>query len=419
MNTAMLFRGLCIALVFAFPASVLVASDIGSVGFFLLALLGLGALFIPSTRTPLPREVKLIFFAMLVFVGVGILSYLLVDMSEISLKKLGRYGRFLFLIPIFYLLRRVRLPPQTLWYGCAVGAIVAGIAAMDQVWWHLVLAPLDRAAGSVHPIIFGDMALMLGVLSIAGMRYFWQQHRTLIALPVLATLFGVLASFLSASRGGWLSLPAFTLLFAWYAQRHLPIQRWHYAAAVTALAIMITAAYVVPQTGVQARIDEAAQEVRNYFTDHVADTSVGARLEMWKSAWSIFRDHPLIGVGLGDGYVKAKQALIDRGHADKIIAEFDHPHSEYLAALATRGLIGLTALLILFFVPMYVFFCWARSGATQQHTAGFAGLILMIAFVHFSITGDTFDRALPITFLTFFLAAFAALGAHTVPEQNK
>ncbi len=408
MNITTAFRGLCIALVFAFPAFVLVASDIGSVFFFLLALIGLALLSSPGTRTPLPRDVKLIFFAVLAFVGVAILSYLLVDMSEISLKKLGRYGRFLLLIPIFYLLRRMRLPPSALWYGCAAGAILAGFAAMDQVWWHVLLAPLDRAAGSVHPIIFGDMALMLGVLSIAGMSYFWQQHRMLIALPILATLFGVLASFLSASRGGWLSLPTFTLLFAWYAQRHLPIQRWHYAAAFTALALMITAAYVVPQTGVQSRIDEATQEVRNYFTDHVADTSVGARLEMWKAAWSIFRDHPIVGVGLGDGYVNAKQQLIDSGHADKIIAEFDHPHSEYLAALATRGLIGLSALLALFLVPARVFFHWARDGAMQQRAAGFAGLILMIAFVHFGITGDTFDRALPITFLTFFLAALGA-----------
>ena len=414
MNIITAFGGLCIALAFAFPAFVLVASDIGSVFFFLLALIGLAVLSSPGTRTPLPRDVKLIFFAVLVFVGVAILSYLLVDMSEISLKKLGRYGRFLFLIPIFYLLRRVRLPPSALWYGCAVGAILAGFAAMDQVWWHLVLAPLDRAAGSVHPIIFGDMALLLGMLSLAGLSYFWQRHHLLIALPLVAALLGLLASFLSASRGGWLALPAFALLFAWYAQRQLPIRRWHYAATATALGIVIAAAYLMPQTGVQSRIDEATHEVHNYFTDHVADTSVGARLEMWKAAWSIFRDHPFVGVGLGDGYVNAKQQLIDSGHADKIIAEFDHPHSEYLAALATRGLVGLSALLALFLVPARVFFHWARDGAMQQRAAGFAGLILMIAFVHFGITGDTFDRALPITFLTFFLAALG-----TQAPQNK
>ena len=412
------FRAVCIALVFAFPVTVLVASDIGSVFFFLLALLGLAALSSPGTRAPLSRDAKLIFVAMLVFMAVAVLSYLFVDMSEISLKKLGRYARFLLLIPIFYLLRRVRVPPQTLWYGCAVGAIVAGITAMDQVWWHLVSAPLDRAAGSVHPIIFGDMALLLGVLSLAGVSYFWQQRRALIALPILAALLGLLASFLSASRGGWLALPAFTVLFAWYGQRLVQVQRWHYAAAATALVIMVAAAYLVPQTGVQARIDEARLEVSDYFTYHIADTSVGARLEMWKSAWRIFRDHPIIGTGLGDGYVAAKQALIDSGDADPIIAEFDHPHNEYLAALATRGLIGLTALLVLFIVPARTFFRWARDGAAEQRAAGIAGLILMLAFVHFGITGDTFDRALPITFLTFFLAALAAVGAHAAPSSN-
>ncbi len=418
MNTAPLFRGLCIALVFAFPASVLVASGFGSAVFFLLALLGLAALLIPGTCAPLPRDVKLIFFAMLVFIGVAVLSYLLIDMSEISLKKLGRYGRFLLLIPIFYLLRRVRVPPQALWYGCAAGAIVAGITAMDQVWWHLIFAPQERAAGSVHPIIFGDMALLLGVLSLAGMNFFRQQQRAFVALPIIAALLGLLASFLSASRGGWLALPAFMLLFAWYAQRHVPMQRWHYAAAATALVLVIAAAYVVPQTGVQARIGEATQEVSDYFTTHAADSSVGTRLEMWKSAWRIFREHPLVGSGLGDGYVAAKQALVDSGYADKIIIGFDHPHNEYLAALATRGLIGLIALLVLFTVPFSVFWRWAHADSGPQTSVGLAGLVLMIAFMHFGITGDTFDRALPITFLTFFLAAFAAAGAHT-PTPNK
>ena len=419
MNTAIVLRGLCIALVFAFPAMVLVASDIGSVFFFLLALLGLAVLIMPSTRSPLPREVKLIFFAMLLFVGVAVLSYLLVDMSETSLKKLGRYGRFLLLIPVFYLLRRVRLPQQTLWYGCAVGAIVAGIAAMDQVWWHVLWAPLDRAAGSVHPIIFGDMALLLGMLSLAGLSSFWPPRRALIALPLLAVLLGLLASFLSASRGGWLALPALTLLFAWYAWRHAPIQPRYFVMAAIALITLAAAAYMVPQTGVQGRVNEARQDLRDYFTYGVADTSVGARLEMWKAALRIFRDHPVFGVGSGDGYLAAKQTLVDSGHADKIIIKHSHPHNEYLAALATRGVIGLSALLVLFIVPARVFFYWARDGVKEQRAAGMAGLILITAFAHFSITGDTFDRSLPITFLTFFLAAFAAVGTQRAPALSQ
>ena len=413
LRSALALRWLCIALVFAFPAIVLVASDIGSVFFFLLALLGLAVLVMPGTRAPLPREVKLIFFAMLLFVGVAVLSYLLVDTSELSLKKLGRYGRFLLLIPIYYLLRRVSVPLPALWYGCAVGAIIAGIVAMDQIWWHVISMPLDRAEGSVHPIIFGDMALLLGVLSLAGISYFRQQHRALIVLPILAALLGLLASFLSASRGGWLVLPAFAVLFAWYGQRQVHIQRWHYAAAASVLIAVVTAAYMVPQTGVQARIDDARQEVHGYFTHHVVDTSVGARLEMWQSAWSIFRSHPVIGVGLGDNYLNAKQALIDSGHADQSIAQFYHPHSEYLAALATRGVIGLVSLLVLFIVPARVFYHWVRTGDAQPAIAGFAGLIVIVGFVHFSITGDTFDRALPITFLTLLLATLAAAGTPT------
>lgn len=407
-----LFRAFCTTLIFIFFAVTLVADDVGSAMFFVLALLGCVAAFYPARREPLPREIKLIFFAIGLFFLVALLSYVVTDGSEHGYKRLGRYARFLLAIPLYYILRRARPNIAALWWGVCLGAIVAGLAAMDQAWWQIWYAQSERASGSVHPIIFGNLSLLLAALSLAASGYFSKIHRGLLALPWFAALMGMCGSFLSGSRGGWLALPALAIIFAWYARDKLKM--WQLALLGMVLTAFCLAAWFVPQSGVHARIDEATKEISDYFNKHDASSSVGARLEMWKAAWMIFRQHPILGVGMG-GFSVEKQTLIDAGKLDPAVASFLHPHNEYAAALATRGIIGFISLLLLFGVIGKVFYDMARRPHAAAQLTGVAGLIVVVSFAHFGISGDTFDRTLPITFFTFLVAILAALA----PESPK
>lgn len=406
-NAAPLLRLFCASMVFAFPVMVLAADEVGSAIFFILAIAGMVAMFFPVVRQPLPRNAKLIFYAVALFVGVALLSYLFVDATSINAKKLGRYARFLFVIPLYYLLRHARIPQQAFWYGMAVGAIVAGLTAINQSWWHGDTAvTVGRASGSVNAIIFGNLSLLMSSICVAGMPYFWRQHRWTFALPILAAVMGLLASLLSGSRGGWLALPAIVLLFIWFWRER--IKFWQLGILGATLASIAVGVYLTPQIGVQARIFQAYQDTNNYFQSHQVNTSTGARLELWKAAWIVFQNHPLLGAGHG-GYVNEKQALIDSGLIESSIAGFSHPHNEYLATMATRGLVGLITLLLLFLIPARVFFHYTKQTETDIRILGICGLTAIVAFAHFSLTGDTFDRTLSITFLTFLLAIVPTL----------
>ncbi|HKU19255.1 MAG TPA: O-antigen ligase family protein, partial [Candidatus Saccharimonadales bacterium] len=66
----------------------------------------------------------------------------------------------------------------------------------------------------------------------------------------------------------------------------------------------------------------------------VADNSVGNRLEMWRAAWMLFLSHPLLGVGTG-AYQPSTDRLIAEGKIMPTIASYDHPHNDYLNALAS------------------------------------------------------------------------------------
>lgn len=406
-NVAPLLRLFCASMVFAFPVTVLAADEVGSAIFFILAIAGMIAMFFPVVRQPLPHDAKVIFFVVTLFVGVALLSYLFIDPSPINAKKLGRYARFLLVIPLYYLLRYVRIPQQAFWYGMAIGAIVAGLTAIDQSFSHgtsIMAGP--RASGSVNPIIFGNLSLLMAIISVAGMPYFWGQRRWLIALPVLAAAMGLLASLLSGSRGGWLALPATGLLFIMFWRKQ--IKAWQFFIAGIALTIIATTAYFTPQLGIQGRIDSAVLGTKEYFQNHVATSSAGERLDMWKAAWFVFRNHPIFGAG-PSGYLKEKQALIDSGIIVPNVSSYSHPHNEYLAALAYRGLIGLLALLLIFLLPSRVFLKYAEEEMSENRLFGICGFISVIAFAHFALAGDTFDRSLSITFLTFLLAVLTSL----------
>lgn len=399
-------RWVCAVLVFLFPAISVVADDVGSAMFFLLAILGLVAAFYPAQRGPMPRALKLVLFALVFFFAVALVSFLLTDLSESGYKRLGRYARFLLVVPLYFILRRAQPSAGALWYGVTCGALLAGLVAMDQVWWQILLGAEGRAHGTVNPIIFGNMSLLLAALSLASLGYFAQQHRALVVLPLLSTVMGMAASFLSGSRGGWLALPALAVVFLWYARRRM--QAWQYLAIGGGLIILCAVVYYAPQSSVRTRIDSASQEFSDYFSKHLVSTSIGARLEMSKAALLVFREHPLLGAGMG-GFARETQELIGAGRLDASIAAFNHPHNEYVAALATRGMVGLASLLLLFGIVAKFFYDLTQQAQARTRMFGLAGLIVVVCYAHFGITGDTFDRTLPITFFTFLVAVLTTL----------
>lgn len=95
-----------------------------------------------------------------------------------------------------------RFPPAgvALWWGAAFGALAA--CGIVLVRW-LVLG-MDRVhVPGINAIPFGNLSLVLGVLSLV-----WALRRS--QMPLLfgaAALAGVVASLLSGTRGGWVTLP--------------------------------------------------------------------------------------------------------------------------------------------------------------------------------------------------------------------
>jgi len=172
--------------------------------------------------------------------------------------------------------------------------------------------------------------------------------------------------------------------------------------------------YLIPETGVKHRIDQGLEDILMYDENRLSETgagqalgSVGARLEMWRSALYIFKQNPIFGVGEGN-FKEKNTELINKGLINSKTIEFLHPHSEYLSTLVEQGLVGLCALLFLFLNPLIK--CYKELKLEPRNPNSNVLLVftasLILHFLFYSFTNGVFDHQNT----TLFFAAYVVIG---------
>ena len=411
-------RQLAALVIFLYPALVLLLFPADSTGLVLLALGGFWVLWRHGKGEPASREEKLFYFALSIFFLAALATTLLGGIDSNGVKKLNKFAHLLLAIPAYLLLRRVGVSLAALWYGLVAGAMVAALAALYEVWGQ----PTGfRARGVTHPIIFGDLALAMGIMSLAGLGWFSSRSRWLSALPILAAVCGLLASLLSHARGGWVAIPFLMLVFVWFARAHIKARlRW---SAVLLLVALLVTAFLIPATGVRSTIERTTSNISGYFhsdiTDKVRETSVGSRFEMWQAAWQIFKDNPLFGIGWGH-YKEQAQILVDTGIRNKSAATWGNPHNQFLSAMANGGVVAFVGIMLLFLIPARLFAnSHKRAKTLEIQQLSLAGLVLIVAYICFGLSESILERVRPASFFGFYMAVlFAAIQTQLQAARN-
>jgi O-antigen ligase len=408
-----LVRGFTALILLAFPALILLVRHGGSAPYHLLAVVGIMVIacrFPAAARAPYPEE-KLAIVGFGIFALTIIVSLLDTGMSREAVRELDVLLRPLWAIPIVYLLIRVHPSAGMLWLGASVGAVLAG---SNAIWEVAIADHYVRVGGATSPVTYGNTALAMGVIAAAGIPYFRRLGTAYLVIPASALLLGALASFLSGSRGGWIALPALAFLLMWGCWRSS--YRRCAAAGALALAAVASFAVMVPQTGVKSRIDRAVLEVKMYLQDPMAhgDTSIGQRFELWRAAWDMFKEKPLLGGGIGHSFNKYVREGIAAGEYHPAIAVQTMPHNVVLDVLALRGLIGLAGLLVLWLGLTHVFLGAARETDMRIRALGTAGLVLIVSYALFGLTDSVMDYGPPLVFF----CLYAVLIVHLIARAR-
>ncbi len=396
------------AILLSYPALLFAIKGGISTSFFLLAALSLFIIFKQGRDHPKYFDSSTI--ALTVAMSSVMVAIFLSQAyhDDFNLRPYDAASRFLLAIPIYLALKNTNIRAiSSFQYGLPLGAI----AALLVVWLmqgHYV--GTERASTAfMHPIFFGDLALMLGFLSLFSIHWLSKDSTSVVALKTFGCLAGIYVSVLSESRGGWITIPI--LLAIWLIFQNQKRRLIKLAYAFPLLLLSLLASYYFVDI-VQQRIDQIFYDLAD-FSNGQADTSVGQRLQLWKAALYLYGNNPVFGVG-PEGFARSMTALSQSGIITEEAAQLGRGevHSQILASLVGLGIPGLLSILSIYFVPLFMFWKSTKSSVNTKQAAGVMGICLTLSFLIFGLTVETFNIKMIVSFYSLTLAVLLAIATH-------
>ena len=322
-------------------------------------------------------------------------------------------SRFLLAVPVFMLLHRLRFRVvAVVQYGFPLAAIIG----------YLMLKPIAQGRSGIATldlIHFGDFELVLGVLSLFSMGWTGRDTWFVRVIKIAGFLTGIYASIASGSRGGWIALPVFLLIYLYSRYGKISLK------------VLIAAPLILAMTGflaynfsheIQHRLGEVTADL-TAFEQGNPDTATGVRLQLYQAALDVIAHNPVFGVG-PEGFAQEMDARLATGELTSLAAELGkgEVHNELLSKSAGLGIFGLTAMLLIYLVPLRLFYRSMRSASSEVRQSGMLGLVFVSGFMVFGLTVEVLNLTMAAAFYSLTVAVLLAAclnihhGEHNSPD---
>jgi len=384
------YSNFVIALLLLFPIIINSVKIFSSLILLILAILG-AHIAITEKKNPFQiKELRVFSWLTFGYFSVMLLSLLIADGFNAEIHHLGRKLQFLLAPLIALAIYQVNLPLKKILLSLKAGLIIIGIITITQF-----LLGNERPSGMINANIFGDITVAMLFLSIVQIFIETPKER---AITFIAALLGIIAIFLSGSRGSWLSFIILSITYiALIYKPFLKHNSKRQLSLILLLSVMLT--FIGTQTNVEKRINKAVIEVQNWNAGQNLNDSNGLRLQMWKARLTATTESPWIGYG----YRNANEVASEYAPNNKrTIKNKTHLHNEYITHLVSAGIIGLLALLALLLTPMLIFYRKLRDEKTYYYAS--MGTLLCVAYATFGFTHIAFGEEHINAFYVFFIA---------------
>ncbi len=234
--------------------------------------------------------------------------------------------RFMPFIVVIFLLNNC-IDAKKVMLTAFVGITVTSVYAVYQG-----LSGLSRANGFYgHPMTLGGwLCIFLPLLLIEFFerkllgKYYW--------LAGLAFCICSAGLVFNATRGAWLAVSivcAVLLIYYMFKNKR--------NLAVSIIFVVLISTVLVNNPKFMHRLDTIDD-----FDKYQSNTE---RILMWQSAWNMFKDHPILGVGLGQYKENYQQKYISPEAKEP---QLSHAHNNLLQMLAENGIVGFVGFAIMF-----------------------------------------------------------------------
>ena len=389
------------ALVFLFPIGMASVRHWSSIIFYLVLALSLLSL---GRRWQWPQGwPRWILLSFVVFVATSALSLVNADDLAQGFRRMEKMAAFILVIPIYLGVRRLRvnlLPP--LLYGLLLaGPVMAGVGVHS-----VFILGEPRAKGFYHPIIFGDLAMLVALVCAATWP-FWVRCgvclRILFPVSIACALY---ASMLSGTRGGWLALPLVAGLLVFFYRRYFRSKRRLWFVIIACASLLAISPVVFPDT-IGHGLGRIVHSLEKFKQGENRNSSENQRLLMWDLALEVWQQHPLIGTGLGD-FQHEVAVRMEAGQTEMNVAR-GHAHNIFFESLAVTGLVGLCSMVLaIFILPFCAFYAHRHESGAEVVAIG--GITVLIAFAVFGLTEGWLTRSVLVrSYLMLLLVFLTAL----------
>ena len=399
------------AVMLLYPITMFIQKEIKTEYFAVLLFLSLYGFLsgrIKPSQYSLDRSDYLVLLSFALITIIAWVSYAHFGFQDYAKHRVEKYTWFLLAIPVYYLFLYTKPRMEVVWAGVVLGCFVAFSRAMleefslvDEITWAGLQG---RANGSMHPIRFGDLSLLMGCIALNGSVNLSKLNSFLRLIGLVGFFAALEASILSESRGGWISLPLLIAIIIWFKLQRSGVRK-NIILLFSILLIGIVVA-ILTNDAAQNRIDMAIKGVKAYVAEGDNRSNAGARLDMYKTACSAFLEHPLFGVGVGGYHLYSKDFSkifneLNEKKISKEVVRWKNPHNEFLLHAATRGVVGLAALFLMMFAIVNSGYSGHKSA--NQEDVVFSSVNLILIAVGFSVFGLTIALFEHKDFLIFFL----------------
>lgn len=355
--------------------------------------------------------------AFALFSVVSLINFSCFPYSRMGHYRLEDYATFLFAIPLFLYLRQLKLDVRCLAVMFAIVACIIGCLSVAQLWsmkaGHGFLLTFDnpmaqftnRPSGAVNPMRYAAISLILVGFSLNAMLFMRNKPLWFKCLLAFAVLLGGTACILTQVRGAWLALLALLGIYfiALFFMGHKKLMGTFIAGCIVALV------FISQLEAVENRIERTEYALTLYFSGN-SNSSVGARLDMFKAAWMLIQERPWFGHGLNTYSAKATAIRQNTPGMNSEVGRWHNPHNEILQVMVEKGVIGLLTLVLLFAAPVWLFVSVFRHNKYNPNLAflSFSGLVVVVVYFFAGLSVALFEHDVFNHFYVLMIVLFAA-----------
>lgn len=258
------------------------------------------------------------------------------------------------------------------------------------------------------PLVFGYTSLTLGLISLVSINLLKKDSKQLLVFKFSGVFIGIYLSIMSESRTGWFAVPL--VAFIWLYMNKAVSGKWKNFLVLAVVVALVLGFFAMP-TAIYERFALAFREVRDYPWVGIApETSIGFRITFLRIAFDLFVSHPIVGFGdtryellIVPTHVYAYASPESIRFA--LAAGF---HNEVVTNAIRFGVFGLLASLLLFVVPLFVFFIKLNSSCFVQRANALVGVVFCICIFISSLSTEVFDLKYTASFYALMISLLCA-----------